>query len=273
MKKAQPLAALPLVEDLVAAHPDDNTALGWLAWCLFAKARHEATAQEVPALQKRALEAAERAKQLGNQWPLLDEHLSILRDQGASPPSYSANPQVNARMKEGEDAFARGDNAAALKAYAEALKLDPKLYTAALFAGNVCFRTKDIACASDWFRKAVAIDPNLETAYRYWGDVLMSAGKMMEARDKFIEAVIAQPSQKPWASLMNWAKQNQIQLTAPQIEPPKISDDPQTVVVNPNDMDAGTGRSAWLAIASRAPSGGKPPSPKLFPWRRPTATH
>lgn len=249
MKRVQPLAALPLVEDLLTANPDDGVAMGWLAYCLFAKARHGAMAAEAPALLKRALDAAERAKQLGNNWRLLDELISILKTPGAPQHPYSDNPQVNAKMKEGEDAFSRGDNAGALAAYAEALKLDPKLYTAALFAGDVCFRKKDVACASEWFGKAVAIDPGRETAYRYWGDALMSAGKMMEARDKFIEAVIAEPSQKPWASLMNWAKQNNCQLRAPKIEPPKISDNPQTIVVNPNDLGEDSGRSAWVSYS------------------------
>lgn len=235
MKKAQPLAALPLVEDLVAANPDDSAALGWLAYGLFAKARLGATAAEAPAL--RSLEAAERAKQLGNSWKLLDELITILKTPGAPQHPYSDNPQVNATMKEGEDAFTRGDDAGALAAYAKALELDPKLYQAALFAGDVCFRKKEVPCASQWYGRAVAIDPNRETAYRYWGDALMSAGKMMEAREKFIEAVIAEPSQKPWASLANWAKQNNYVLLAPKIEPP----------VNPANLDEDSGRSAWAS--------------------------
>jgi len=253
IKKAQPLAAMPLVEDLLTANPDDAVSMGWLAYCLFAKARLGATAKEAPALLKRALDAAERSKQLGNKWPLLDELISVLTTPGASQQPYSDNPQANAKVKEGEDAFSRGDNAGALAAYADALKVDPKLYAAALFAGDVCFRTKNIACASDWFGKAVAIDPGREAAYRYWGDALMSAGKMMEARDKFIEAVIAEPLQKPWGSLINWAKQNNYQLTAPKIVPPTISDNPQIAVVNPNDLDEDSGRSAWFSyVMTRA---------------------
>ena len=50
---------------------------GWLAYGLFAKARHQATPAEIPAILKRARDAALRARQLGNTWPLLDELLSL----------------------------------------------------------------------------------------------------------------------------------------------------------------------------------------------------
>lgn len=251
LKRAQPLNALPLVEDLAAANPDDPAVQGWLAYCLFAKSRHAATPEESPAVLKRAREAALRARQLGSTWPLLNDLLSILDTPGAAQQPYSNNAEVNARMKEGEEAFARGDNEAALAAYSAALKIDPKLYTAALFAGDVCFRRKELARASEWFGKAVAIDPARETAYRYWGDALMAAGKMLEARDKFIEAVIAEPAPKAWAGLANWAKQSDCQLSAPQIERPKISDNPQTVAIDPKDLveKDDTGRSAWVGYS------------------------
>ncbi|MGA2742769.1 MAG: hypothetical protein ABSG65_35690 [Bryobacteraceae bacterium] len=115
----------------------------------------------------------------------------------------------------------------------------------------MCFRKKDVACASEWFGKAVAIDPARETAYRYWGDALMAAGKTMEARDKFIEAVIAQPGPKPWAALQNWAKRNNCRLTAPKIDRPNLGENPQTMAINPNDVEdaEGTGRSAGIGYS------------------------
>ena len=255
MNKAQPLAALPLVEDLVAANPNDGAVQGWLAYCLFAKSRNDATADEVPALRKRARDAALRAKQLGSTWAMLDALVTALDAPPAAPQPFSSNPDANAKMKEGEQAFGKGDNQGALSAYSAALKLDPKLYHAALFAGDVCFRAKDIAGASEWFGRAVAIDPVRETAYRYWGDALMAAGKMMEAREKFIEAVIAEPAQLSWGGLANWAKRNNCTLSAPKIDRPNLDGDPQKLVVNPQDLDdqAGTGRSAWIAYSlSRA---------------------
>src|SRR5580658_547778 len=251
INQGQCLAALPLVEDLVAATPEDASVQGWLGYCLFAKSRGNATPEEAQALRKRAREAALRAKHLGSKWPLLNDLLLVLDTPATAQQPFSSNADANAKMKEGEEAFGKGDNDGALAAYAAALKIDPKLYSAALFAGDICFRRKDVACASDWFAKAVAIDPARETAYRYWGDTLMGAGKMMEARDKFIEAVIAEPIQKPWAALANWAKRNNCTLSAPKIDRPQMGDDPRNLTVDVKDFNdkEGTGRSAWLSYS------------------------
>src|SRR4030095_11749704 len=102
-------------------------------------------------------------------------------------------------MEEGEAAFTRGDFDAAITAYSRAYKLDPKLYEAALFIGDIYFRKKDASRAGEWFTRAISIDPNRETAYRYWGNALMAAERTDEARDKYIEAVIAAPySRMTW---------------------------------------------------------------------------
>lgn len=249
MNQGQLLPALPLVEDLAAANPDDGTVQGWLAYCLFAKSRMSGKPEETQALRKRAREAVSRAQQLGSQWMLLKDLVAALDDPGDADRPFSTNAEANARMKEGEEAFAKGDNDGALSAYGAALKIDPKLYHAALFAGDVCFRKKDVACAADWFGRAVAIAPQLETAYRYWGDALMAAGKMLEARDKFIESVIAAPGPKSWAGLMNWAKRNNCHLPAPKIDRPKFSDTPQTMTADPKDLEdeKGAGRGAWVS--------------------------
>jgi len=249
LRQGQPFEALPLVEHLAAANPDDAGVQVMLAACLVIKSRLRASADEVPALRKRALEAAERARELGDNSAMLQDLLRILNDPGTAAARYSENPEVNAKMQEGEQAFGRGDNQGALAAYAAALKMDPKLYMAALFAGDVCFRTKDLACAAEWFGKAVTIDPNIETAYRYWGDALMAAGKMREARERFVEAVIAEPSPKAWAGLKNWAQKNNCQLSPPRVDRPQISDDAKTITVSPADLEDKTGRSAWLAYS------------------------
>jgi len=249
--QGQALAALPLVEDLAAASPDDAAVQGWLAYCLFAKSRSNATPEQAQALRKRARAAVSRAQELGSKWPMLNDLIAALDTPGSAEQPFSSNAEANAKMKEGEQAFGKGNNKGALAAYSAALQLDPKLYSAPLFAGDVCFRAKDMACASEWFGKAVAIDPARETAYRYWGDALMAAGKMLEARDKFIEAVIAEPVQKPWAALQNWAKRNNCQLSAPRIDRPRIGGNPQTMLVNPKDVadQEGTGRGAWIGYS------------------------
>ena len=107
MNKAQPLAALPLVEDLVAANPNDGAVQGWLAYCLFAKSRNDATADEVPALRKRARDAALRAKQLGSTWAMLDALVTALDAPPARDGELSEGT-IGTRKKERPLAAKRG---------------------------------------------------------------------------------------------------------------------------------------------------------------------
>ncbi|MGI8544217.1 MAG: tetratricopeptide repeat protein [Aridibacter sp.] len=71
-------------------------------------------------------------------------------------------------MIEGERAFTKGNYDEAIKLYGKALELDPKIYFAALFTGDMYLRKEEFDKAEIWYQKAIAIDPNIETAYRYW---------------------------------------------------------------------------------------------------------
>ncbi len=62
-------------------------------------------------------------------------------------------------MREGEQAFAKGDMPKALEMYQRALVLDPKLYEAALYIGDVYFSTAEQKKASEWFARAAASIP------------------------------------------------------------------------------------------------------------------
>jgi tetratricopeptide (TPR) repeat protein len=140
-------------------------------------------------------------------------------------------------MREGEGAFVRGDLDGALKDYQRAFQLDPKLYEAALFAGDMYFKKGHLEAdprkkgelmerAGEWFARAVAIDENRETAHRYWGDALAAVNKMEEARAKFIEAIIAEPySRRAWVGLTQWAQWNSVELSHPLVETPKQGGD------------------------------------------------
>jgi cytochrome c-type biogenesis protein CcmH/NrfG len=88
---------------------------------------------------------------------------------------------VDEVMRAGEAAFTRGDMQGALSAYQQALLLDPKVYDAALFSGDVCFRLDQVEKSYEWYARAAQIDPDQETAYRYWGDALIRGWKK---RDK-----------------------------------------------------------------------------------------
>jgi len=120
----------------------------------------------------------------------------------------------------------------AIAAYKHALELDPKLYDAALYAGDVefkkaqassdpGFRTEHFAQAGVWFTKAIGINANRETAYRYWGDALDAQGRTEEARNRFVDAIIAEPySRTARVGLTQWAARHTASLSHPRIDIP-----------------------------------------------------
>jgi len=147
--------------------------------------------------------------------------LGSIPPDGGLPRGFSEKSEVDAVMKEGEAAFARGDFTRALAAYAHALELDPRQYEAALFTGDVYFKQNQMEKAGEWFARAVEIDENRETAHRYWGDALLRSGNTAGARTKFIDAVIAEPyNRNAWVGLSQWAQTNRITLAHPRVDVP-----------------------------------------------------
>jgi len=247
--KEQSLTALPLIQDLSAGDPEDATLQMVLADCLEFKAGTNVSAAESLALLKQARDAAVRARQLGDNSQRLNELLARLDTPEPRPRKFSEIVEADQAMKDGEQALGTGDYDAALKAYTAALSFDPKLYTAAMYAGEMYFRKKDPASAADWFTKAVGLNPGNPVVYRHWGDELMLAGRPAEARDKYIEAVITLPVPQSWSALANWAKRTNHQLSPPRIDRPPVPDQAQ-----PTGSDSMTtsddGRSAWKSYSA-----------------------
>jgi tetratricopeptide (TPR) repeat protein len=124
-------------------------------------------------------------------------------------------------MIEAEGLFGQGKLDEALAKYQKALTLDPKLYHAALFSGDVYMQKGDFAQASAWYEKAIAIDPMRETAYRYSATPLMKQGKTDEARERYIEAFITEPYNRfARAGLIQWGQLTKTSLAHPQIDVP-----------------------------------------------------
>src|SRR5712671_2760784 len=101
------------------------------------------------------------------------------------PPSTASavmqkSPGADSMLK-AQKAFSNGKLKKALAFYKEAAEADPKLYEAALFAGDTEFKMKNYDEAGTWFAKAIAINPDRETAYRYWGDTLTHKGEQKAA--------------------------------------------------------------------------------------------
>ena len=216
--------ALSILEKLHAENPKDGQVLEGLS---FATLSHSATLTDPAARKEERIKArklAVEAQAAGNNSNMVKTLLELPED--GSEPSFSNSPEVEAAMREGEGAFAKGDLESAVAAYNRALVLDPKQYSAALFLGDVFFKKGEHAQAEEWFLKAIQIDPNRETAYRYWGDDLVAQERMSEAKEQFIKAVVAEPYRRiTWMGLSQWAQKQKMVLKSPAINPPgKVED-------------------------------------------------
>lgn len=212
------LGALPLLEKLAKVQPDNVDVNEKLAYALVAQTTTAKNAEEKAQLLKRARAIAARFTEKGNSTELLSRLMELIPPDGVVVEKNAKTTPAQAALEEGEAAFTRGDTKGALAGYEKAEKLDPKLYEAPLFIGDVYFQMKDIDKAGQAYARAIAIDPDRETAYRYWGNVLAQSGKMEEAREKLIEAIVAEPySRITWNFLVGWAQKNNAQLGHPKV--------------------------------------------------------
>jgi tetratricopeptide (TPR) repeat protein len=246
------LEALPILEKLAVAKPNDAAVLERLGFALVAKATATADVEERKRLRIRARVVLIRSRQLGNNSNLAQAMLSNLPEDG-SEGSFSNRKEVEEVMREGEAAFASGDMEKALAAYNRALLLDPKLYAAALFIGDVYFKKGDPVKAGQWFERAAQMEPDHETAYRYWGDALVMAGKIDEARMKFLEAIVAEPyNRTAYMGLSQWASRTQTRPAHPSIQPPESMSAEKgkiTINVDPKALESKDGSQHWMTYS------------------------
>ncbi|HEY0404484.1 MAG TPA: tetratricopeptide repeat protein [Pyrinomonadaceae bacterium] len=256
------IEALPLLEKLSAAKPSDVLVLSRYGYAVYASTATISDAEQKKQTRQRALKLLLRARELGDESELTRAAIEALSANEGGNFDYSAKKEADTAMREGEAAFVKGDFAAALAAYDRALKADPKLYEAALFKGDVYYKSEQPAKAGEWFAQAIKINPNRETAYRYWGDSLMKEGKMSEARDMFVEAFITEPYNRlARGGLGEWAQKNNVELAHPDIQVPASVTSPkpgqinvtvdEKTVGNKDDGSSawavyGLGRAAWM---------------------------
>lgn len=257
------VAALPLLEKAALSYPDDPAVLSRLGFSLYATSIDEKDAGKRAQIRNRAREILLKSQAAGDSSNLTQITLDSLSAPDSSQVPFSNIKAAEASIREGETAFMNGDMDKAISAYKRAFELDPKLYDAALYAGDaefkkaylsqdLQFRTQHFDAAGVWFAKAVAINPDRETAYRYWGDALDAQGKTEEARDKFIEAIIAMPyDRRPYVGITQWAERHQVQLGHPRIDVPSgvSSDKPGEVTINIDESalkGEDDGSAAWV---------------------------
>jgi tetratricopeptide (TPR) repeat protein len=246
---------MPILETLVKIKSDDPVVWERLGWSTMVVAGSMKDPAQRKQARERARQAFLRAKELGDDSNLLRTGLEAISGPDPGDLTLSNNQQADAAMREGEDAHSHGDLDKALSKYKRAFELDPKLYEAALFAGDMEFkkgynstdaqyRSEAFDRAGTWFAKAIATDANRETAYRYWGDALDAQGKTSEARDKFVDAIVAEPYQRlVYEGLTQWAERHKVDLGHPRIDqpPPSMksekSGDQTTILIDPSKLD------------------------------------
>jgi tetratricopeptide (TPR) repeat protein len=251
-KEAKFTEALPLFEKLAAAHPDDKDIAELHAILVATQAVYLKDPEARKQARLRGRELLLHAQKLGADSPLLHSLLEGMTEDGDI--GFSAKKEVDEAMREGEGAFAKGDFPKAIEMYQRALLLDPNLYEAALFIGDVYFKSADQQKAGEWFARAIQINPDRETAYRYWGDSLMKQGKVTEAGDKFVEAFIAEPYNRlARAGFVQWGERVNITLAHPRVQFPasvnKKDQNSTTITLDPTMLDKGDkdgSSAAWM---------------------------
>jgi len=255
------VAALPLLERVAAANPNDPVILSRLGFVLYANS----VDVKDPALRQKMRERARttllRSQSLGDNSNLTRMALDAVSAPDGTQVPFSDIKTAELAIREGEAAFMRGDMDKAIAAYRRALEADPQLYDAAVYAGDAeykqannstdpQYRSDHFDAAGIWFAKAIAINPDRETAYRYWGDALEAQGKINEARDKFVDAIVAQPyTRNSFVGLTQWATRHKVALDHPKIEPPnstRTENGKTTLSIDPKTLSSNDGSNNWL---------------------------
>lgn len=264
--------ALPILEKIATLQPNDGETQFFLGFALIGQATTTKDDAARKALRVRGRNAFLKARSLGFTEPRLEAMIQSLPEDGSDHEGFSSDSKADELMKEGEALFSQGKKDEALKKYQEALALDPKLYHAALFSGDIYLQKQDFAQAETWYQKAIAIDPDKETAYRYSATPLMKQRKFDEARDRYVEAFITEPYNRfAQAGLIQWGEATRTSLAHPTIDIPtnvtfdekgdaKINLDAGMLLGGAND-----GSFAWISYGAARSGWRKEKFAKTFP--------
>ncbi|MGH9818589.1 MAG: tetratricopeptide repeat protein [Pyrinomonadaceae bacterium] len=245
--------ALPLFEKLSLLTPNDAEVRLKLGFALLGQAANTPAGIERRKLRVRARDSFIRARDLGDNSELVTGMIEGLPEDGSESKGFSDNAAANKLMEQGEAAFSSGKLDDALGFYQDALKIDPRCYFAALFAGDVYLQKEKYTDAEAWYQRAITIDPNIETAYRYSATPLMKQKKYDEARDRYVEAFITDPYNKLAASgIIQWGQATNTKLGHPKIDIPETTigaDGKSNTTINVNPL-ADDGSMAWIAYSA-----------------------
>ncbi|MEO6392538.1 MAG: tetratricopeptide repeat protein [Pyrinomonadaceae bacterium] len=271
LKEGKYVQALPVLERLAISKPDDAQVQWNLGFALLAKSRTSTFDWDQRDLRVNARKAFVRSKELGNTEAVLPALIQSLPPDGSPGPGFSPNEAANAMMNAAEASFSSGNLDDAFKKYQAGLKLDPTIYEAALYSGDVFLRKEEYAQAEIWYQRAIAINPNRETAYRYSATPLMKQRRFDQARDRYIEAYISEPySRFSVAGITNWAKATNTSMSHPQIDiPTKVTFAENGDVKVDLDVSLLSGKDdgsfAWIAYGATRSSWRKEKFAKAYP--------
>lgn len=260
--------ALPYLEKLAIAEPEDGQIRFMLGFSLMAQASVTKDKAQAQQLRIRARKSFIAAKERGVNEPVLTALIDSIPEDGIIGGKFSKNEEAENLMSEAEGFFSQGKLDEAFNNYQKALKLDPNIYEAALFSGDVRTQQGKYDDAEIWYQKAIVINPNRETAYRYSATPLMKQKKYDLARDRYVEAFIVEPGSRfAISGISQWAQITNARLGHPKVELPEIKYDEKgdaksTVNINPLADD---GSMAWIAYVATREVWRKEKFAKTFP--------
>lgn len=263
--------ALPLLEQVAAAMPRDSAVLRQLAFAFLGQATNTADPAVAKALRARARSSFVRARDAGDDSQLVSAMIDSIPPDGGDGSTFTLDKQAQELMQKGEASFTSGKLDDALDMYQQAFKLDPKLYHAALFSGDVYLHKQKYDEAEAWYQKAIAIDPDIETAYRYSATPLMRQGKFEKARDRYVEAWITEPYNKLAVSgLIQWGQTTRTRLSHPKLDIPQTKTGPdgkENTTINVNPL-ADDDSMAWIAYSATRAGWKKERFARAFPGEK-----
>lgn len=251
------------IRKLMHGQPEDAQLLQRWGYLLLLKSQTVPDPAQAKALRKACREALAKAKELGNNEPLVSTLLAAIPPDGGRGDRFSNDPETEKAMKAGEAAFARGRWAEAAIHYRRAAELDPNLYYAPLYLGDAHLQQAQIVEACQAYERAIDLDPDIETAYRYWGNALMRQGEVEQALQRYAQAVVADPASKlAWErGLKRWVEATGAKLEVPRVElRATLGKDGKSILVDGSDFSA-----PWLAYPTSKLLYRSQTYPKLFP--------
>src|SRR5437763_10756616 len=134
------VAALPLLEKVALAYPNDAVVLSRLGFAIYANSVDEKNPATRQKMRDRARSILLKSQSLGDNSNLTKMALDTLSGQDTTQIPFSNIQAAEVLIRDGEAAFMRGDWDKAIAAYKRALESDPNLYSAALYAGDSEFK-------------------------------------------------------------------------------------------------------------------------------------